>query len=50
VIPEFRIWSPAEAKDRYIAKHREILAHDGNYIPLEYRNRGYGLRSLKVAA
>jgi hypothetical protein len=50
VIPEFSIWSPAEAKERYIAKHREIVAHDGNYVPLEYRNRGYGLRSLKDAA
>lgn len=49
VIPDFRVWSPEEAKDRFLAKHREILAHDGNYVPLEYRNRGYGLRSPKVS-
>lgn len=43
VIPEFRVWSPREAKDRFIAKYHEIVEHDGNYVPLEYRNRGYGL-------
>lgn len=48
VIPEFRIWSPEEAKERFIHKFHEIVEHDGNYIPLEYRNRGYGLHSLKV--
>jgi hypothetical protein len=47
-IPEFCIWSPAEAKERYIAKHREIVAHDGNHVPLQYKNRGFGLRSLKL--
>lgn len=50
VIPEFRVWTPAEAKARYIQKHHEIVEHAGNHIPLEYRNRGYGLRSLKVSA
>jgi hypothetical protein len=43
VIPDFRPWTPAEAKRRFIQKHEEIVAHDGNLIPLEYLNRGYGL-------
>lgn len=48
VIPEFHVWSPLEAKERFLRKHRELVEHDGNYVPLEYRNRGYGLRSVKV--
>lgn len=47
VIPEFRVWSPEEAKERFLSKYAELVEHDGNYVPLEYRNRGYGLRSLK---
>jgi 5'-deoxynucleotidase YfbR-like HD superfamily hydrolase len=48
VIPEFSVWSPDYAKERFLQKYREIVEHDGNYVSLEYRNRGYGLRSQKA--
>lgn len=44
VIPDFYVWTPAEAKRRYIAKHYELVeAGRAPYQPLEYRGRGYGL-------
>jgi hypothetical protein len=43
VVPEFRVWSPKEAKRKFLEKYEEIVAHDGNFVPLEYRGRGYGL-------
>lgn len=41
VIPEFRVWSAKEAKDRFIRRFQTIIDTDGNYEPLEYTNRGY---------
>lgn len=49
VVPDFYVWSPAYAKKRFLEKYEELVEHDGNYVPLEYLNRGYGLRSLKVS-
>jgi 5'-deoxynucleotidase YfbR-like HD superfamily hydrolase len=43
VVPEFRVWSPKEAKRKFLEKYEEIVKHDGNYVPREYRGRGYGL-------
>lgn len=41
VVPDFRVWSAEEAKERFIAKYEEIKAYAGNHIPLEYLNRGH---------
>lgn len=43
LVPEFRVWSALEAKERFIDKYEEIVRHAGNRIPLEYLNRGYTL-------
>lgn len=44
VIPDFYVWTPREAKQRFIAKHYELVeAGNAPYEPLEYRGRGYGL-------
>lgn len=48
VIPEFRVWSAKEAKQRFIEKFYEIKATNGNHVPLEYRNRGYGIQYRHV--
>lgn len=44
VVPEFYVWTPREAKRRYMEKHEELTAAGRErYEPLEYRGRGYGL-------
>lgn len=43
VIPEFRCWSPAEAKRAFLDKFEEIKRWQGNHVPLQYANRGYGI-------
>lgn len=36
VVPDFRIWSPEEAYERFIDKFEEIVRGDGNLVPAEY--------------
>jgi len=43
LVPEFRVWSAKEAKDRFIERYQMIIDTDGEYEPLEYINRGYRL-------
>lgn len=43
VVPDFYCWSPKEAKQRFLDKFAEIVTYDGNYVPLEYSGRGYGI-------
>lgn len=43
VVPDFRIWSAEEAKERFIRRFIEIVESGGNYEPTEYRGRGYRL-------
>ncbi len=47
VIPDFRPWSAAEAKQRFIEKFYEIKRFHGDFVPTEYAGRGYG---VKIAA
>jgi hypothetical protein len=43
LVPDFRVWSPAEAKRKFLDKFAEIEANDGNLVPLNYANRGFKL-------
>ncbi|ARK07466.1 hypothetical protein LAV_00066 [Sphingobium phage Lacusarx] len=43
VVPEFYCWSPKEAKRMFLEKFEEINRWQGNYVPLGYANRGYGI-------
>lgn len=42
VVPDFYVWSPKEAKERFLLRWEQLQA-DPNHIPLEYRGRGYTL-------
>ncbi len=41
VVPEFYVWTAKEAKQRFLDKYAEVVANDGNHVPLQYANRGY---------
>lgn len=43
IVPDFYPWDARTAKREFLNKYREIEAYDGNHVPLEYLNRGYGL-------
>lgn len=43
VVPEFHVWDAKTAKRNFLDKFEEVVAHDGNRIPLNYLNRGYTL-------
>lgn len=43
VVPDFYVWSAEEAKERFLQRYIEITATGGDYIPSEYRGRGYTL-------
>lgn len=43
LVPEFRVWSAEEAKDRFLRRYQTIIDTNGEYEPLEYTNRGYRL-------
>lgn len=37
IVPNFRVWSPLEAKRRYLERHALIIETNGEYLPNEYR-------------
>lgn len=43
LVPDFYVWSAKEAKDRFIRRFQTIRETEGNYVPAEYRGRGYTL-------
>lgn len=43
LVPEFTVWSAKKAKQVFLDKYEEVVANDGNHIPLNYANRGYTL-------
>lgn len=43
VVPEFHVWDRKTAMIRFLEKFEEITTKGGDYIPLNYKNRGYTL-------
>lgn len=43
VVPEFRVWTAKEAKEKFIERYTTIVETSGNYLPAEYVDKDYCL-------